>query len=153
MYRYLLTILVSLVLTAALTATGAMAAPETEGSPAELAARTQSLYEVLLRKNVRHYRVREDLAPFFRNQEDLSNFIIRLARELKDEGVGGNPIEAFEVGNIEVVEATGYGETETKLTVDWLLFFNRSLERHDRWQLVDGRWYVDPPPLKNLDYP
>ncbi len=118
----------------------------------EVKARADAMYEVMLNKNARHYRLRADLAPFFLNEEELSVFLVRLAKDLDSKGIYSNRLEERSVKVLEADPSYGFAETKTELEGDWLLWFNRSLERTDRWKLINGEWYVNPPPLKNLDF-
>ena len=122
-------------------------------SPADdVKKRADAMYEVMLNKNARHYRLREDLAPFFLNEDELSVFLVRLAKDLDSKGIYSNRLEEREVKVLEADPSYGFAETKTELEGDWLLWFNRTLERTDRWKLINGAWYVNPPPLKNLDF-
>lgn len=122
------------------------------GPADDVKARAEAMYEVMLNKNARHYRLREDLAPYFLNEEELSVFLVRLAKDLDSKGIYSNRLEERVVKVLEVDSSYGFAETKTELEGDWLLWFNRSLERTDRWKLINGQWYVNPPPLKNLDF-
>lgn len=122
------------------------------GPADDVKKRAEAMYEVMLNKNARHYRLREDLAPFFLNEDELSVFLVRLAKDLDSKGIYSNRLEEREVEVLEADPSYGFAETKTELEGDWLLWFNRSLERTDRWKLINGVWYVNPPPLKNLDF-
>lgn len=119
---------------------------------AAVAERAERLYGLLLEKNARHFRIRDDLKPFFANDEELSAFLVRLARDLDDKGIRSSKLEERHVEVVETDTEYGVAETRTEIEGDWILWFNRSLTRVDKWKLVDGQWYVNPPPLKNLDY-
>jgi hypothetical protein len=124
-----------------------------EADPVEqVGARARAMYALLEDKNVRHFRVRDDLAPFFVNRQELSTYLILLARDFKNAGVANNNLREAKVTVREVAPDYGYAEVETRLKADWFLFFTRSFERADRWKLVEGEWYVNPPPLRDLDY-
>lgn len=120
------------------------------GSPVEV--RANELYAVLLEKNARHFRVRDDLKPFFANDEEMSAFLVRLARDLDDRGIRNARLEERSVEVVEADPAYGFAETRTVIAGDWILWLNRAVTRLDKWKLVDGQWYVNPPPLKNLDF-
>lgn len=115
-------------------------------------ARAETLYGLLLEKNARHFRIRDDLRPFFATDEDLSAFLVRLAKDLDEAGIQGARLEERRVAVKDADLAYGFAETDTHLEGDWILWFNRSINRLDRWKLVDGQWYVNPAPLKNLDF-
>jgi hypothetical protein len=122
-------------------------------TPAEaVQARAEAMYGVMLNKNARHYRLREELAPYFLNEEELSVFLVRLAKDLDSKGIYTNRLESRSVKVLEADPSYGFAETKTELEGNWLLWFNRSLERTDRWKLINGQWYVNPPPLKNLEF-
>lgn len=132
----------------------ACAAGEARGTSGGSAVeqRARELYAVLLEKNARHFRVRDDLKPFFANDEEMSAFLVRLARDLDDRGIRSARVEERSVELVEADAAYGFAETRTVIAGDWVLWFNRSVSRSDKWKFVDGRWYVNPPPLKNLEF-
>ncbi len=114
--------------------------------------RADELYSRLIGKNVRHYRVRDDLQPFFSDPEALSNWLIRLARDFESASIRDYQPEEHEVEVVDVDATYGVAEVKVRLKGDWFLWFNRSFERTDQWKLIDERWIVDVPPLRNLDF-
>lgn len=126
------------------------AAPADRAAAEAVKARAKELYGVLLNKNARHYRLREDLAPFFANEEEMNAFLVRLAKDLDDKGIVTNKLESVDVEVLEA-ESHGFAETLSEVEGEWILCFSRTLERRDQWKLVDDRWLVNPPPLKDLE--
>lgn len=114
--------------------------------------RAEQLYGLLLEKNARHFRIREDLRPFFVSEEELSAFLVRLAKDLDGSSIQSSRLEAREVKVKDADLAYGFAETEAHIEGDWVLWFNRSINRIDKWKLVEGQWYVNPDPLKNLEF-
>jgi hypothetical protein len=132
--------------------TGVLHAAETETAAGRaVETRATELYSVLLDKNARHFRVRDDLAPFFSSEEELNAFLVRLAKALDDKGIFTNRLESAKVEVLDADPSYGFAETRAHLEGDWILWFNRSIERTDRWKLIDGQWFVNPPPLANLE--
>lgn len=119
---------------------------------ASLIERAQALYGRMQGKNVRHYNLRSDLKPFFTSEEELNTFLVRLAKDFDAAGVYTNRLEGNQVEMVEADPSYGFGQTRAVLEADWFLWFNRRIKRVDRWKYIDGQWYVNPPPLKNLDF-
>src|SRR5512133_1598143 len=105
---------------------------------ADVKARAEALYGLLLEKNARHFRIRDDLRPFFASEEDLSAFLVRLAKDLDDASIQGAKLEERAVVVKDADLAYGFAETRSHIAGDWVLWFNRSIERVDQWKLVEG---------------
>lgn len=114
--------------------------------------RATELYGHLVGKNIRHHRIRDDIEPYFETHEVRSNFLIRLAREVSEAGFSNSRPKEVSVRLIEVDTFYGTAETEAELKGRWFLWFNRSFTRVDTWTLVNDQWYLDAPPLRNLDF-
>ena len=114
--------------------------------------RAEALYGQLLDKNIRHHRVREDIEPYFETHDARSNFLIRLAREVNDAGFADSRPRDVTIRLLEADPFYGTAETEARIEGSWFLWFTRSFTRVDTWTLVNGEWYLDAPPLRNLDF-
>ncbi len=114
--------------------------------------RADAMYAALREKNVRHIEIRRIIRPYFLSDEEMSSFLIRLTRLISNKGITNNKIEEHSIEILDADTAYGFAETRASLEGDWLLWFNRGFEKIDRWKLVDDVWYVNPPPLENLEF-
>jgi len=134
------------------------AGPETPAAPgaapvqdAGLQERAQGLYAFLRGRQVNIHSLYENetFRGYFSDEEVLENYIAYLTSRVGEHKFRKHRIERAE---IESVKPAGPARATARVKLigrhrDTLVFWDQTFQIEDDWRLIEGEWYVFPPPF------
>lgn len=109
----------------------------------EIELRVKDFCNSLRGQNIAHYSTRDELKIFFKNNEELSDYIVMLYYIMNE-----NKFKNFLVLDCNVTQVNQLSDTiaevEYKLTGNRWLFLHKSIKITDRWERENGNWFLIP---------
>jgi hypothetical protein len=120
----------------------------TDGEVVDFQVRADAFYKRLSKRRVNTIATFQDrvLRDYFQNEAAFSDYYANLAQALVDAHFERNRPLSAEVQEF-ALEAPGRARVRFRMVGENglpLRFWRTSIEREDRWERVDGQWWVTP---------
>lgn len=109
-----------------------------------LPMRADKLCDIIKNHDISHYSIQENLRQFFKNDDELSAFIVKIYYIMKTSGFRNSVVIDCKVKEIKR-EGEKRAEIEYRIAGEWFLFIRKSADIIDIWENDGGDWYLFPP--------